>query len=51
MDFLYMTELPDISENVQSHGKGRDYYLEGIALGRVRKHEEALFGIFRSTFN
>ena len=42
MDFLYMSESPEISENMQSHEKGRDYYLEGIALGRVRRHEEAL---------
>ena len=49
MDFLYMSESPDISEDVQSHRKGRDYYLEGIALGRVRKHEE-LYWLFRKHF-
>ncbi len=42
MDFLYMTESPEISENKQSHEKGGDYYLEGLALGREGRHEEAL---------
>ena len=42
MDFLYMSESPEISENKQSPEKDRDYYLEGLALGRERRHEEAL---------
>ena len=42
MDLLCMSESPEISENMQSHEKGRDYYLEGLALGREGRHEEAL---------
>ncbi len=43
MDFLYMSESPEISENMQSPEKDRDYYLEGLALGREGRHEDALF--------
>jgi len=42
MDLLYMSELPEISENMQPLEKGRDYYLEGLALGREKRHEDAL---------
>ena len=42
MDFLYMSESPEISENKQSPEKGGDYYLEGLALGREGRHEDAL---------
>ena len=41
-DFLSMIESPESLENMPAHKGGRDYYFEGLALGREGRHEEAI---------
>ena len=37
-----MIESPESLENMPAHKGGRDYYFEGLALGREGRHEEAI---------
>ena len=36
---ISMIESPKVSERTQSPNKDRDYYLQGLSLGREGKHE------------